>query len=262
MKFFGSRVRLIAAVSFGWLTAIVACETRAEMIGAIVPPTITISAEGFNGPAWRYSPAVEVLENLPGHGRKLGIPTALAHIQGNRASVVISELAFDPDPFVLNNILITNTTAVTQIYTVGLALPTVFGGPNLISGNVRADVIDGGGGPGATLATVPGFPMYAAQIDFGTVATLHNDPTSVIAPSSGSASLPGSFGPLFNPIAVSSNIGIQLRFSLSAGDTAAILSRFDVVAVPEPSTIAIAVCGVSLLIAVKRGRRRVPGDSH
>jgi hypothetical protein len=256
MRVIVCRMRLAVALCFGWLTAFAASESRAEMIGDIVPPIITISADGFGGPAWEYSPALEVLENLPDRGRKLGIPTARMHIQGNRASVVIEELAFDPDPFVLNNILITNTTTSTQIYTVGLALPTVFGGPNLISGNVRTDVIDGGGGPGATIASVTGFPIYAAQIDFGTVATLHNDPTSVTALAGGSASLPASFGPTVNPIAVSSNIGIQLRFSLTAGDTASILSRFDVAPVPEPSALGLAALGMGLATIVAWRRRR------
>jgi hypothetical protein len=44
-----------------------------------------------------------------------------------------------------------------------------------------------------------------------------------------------------------------LRFSLTAGDTASILSRFDVVAIPEPATL---VLGAILLMGVGCIRRK------
>jgi len=219
-------------------------------------PTLTISVEGFNGPAWEYSPAADVLSDLPGGGHKLGIPTAQAHIQGNRASVVVQQLEFDPDPFVLNNILVTNTTAAPQIFSAFVGLPTTFAGPNLISGNVRTDVIDGGGPAGATLSSVSPTPIYAAQIDFVTVASLQSHPFSVVAPTHGSAGSAASFGPIVNASAVTSSIGIQLRFMLSAGDTAAILSRFDVEIVPEPSTLLLSALGLLGTITVGYRRRR------
>lgn len=248
---------LIVAVLVLFALATCSATSRAGTISANNVPTITVDDEGFEGPAWEYSPATDVLQNLPGGGRKLGVPTALMHIQANRADVVIDQLEFDPDPFVLNNILITNTTGSTQIYTVGIALPTVFPGPNIISGNVRTDAIDGGGAAGATVATVPlpvpGSPIYAAQIDFGTVATLQNHPFSVVAPPAASASSPAAFGPMVNAVPVTSNIGIQLRFSLSAGDTASILSRFDVVAIPEPASVGLSIVG---LLAAGFGCRR------
>lgn len=256
MSGFTARKQSIVLVVALVLFALVACaaSSQAGTINAGNVPTISVSVEGFSGPPWEYSPALDVLEDLPGGGRKLGVPTAQMHILGNRAAVVIEELEFDPDPFVLNNVLITNPTGLTQIYTVGIALPTVFPGPNIISGNVRTDGIDGGGAAGATVATVPGFPIYAAQIDFGTVATLQNHPFSVIAPPAGSASSSAAFGPSVNAVPVAANIGIQLRFSLTAGDTASILSRFDVVAIPEPASLGLSIVG--LLAAAGFGCRR------
>lgn len=251
-----SKVIVAALVLFSLAAA--AATSQAGTINAGNLPTITVDDEGFAGPPWQYSPALDVLQNLPDHGRKLGVPTALMHIQGNRADVVIDELEFDPDPFVLNNIMITNTTATTQIYTVGIALPTTFPGPNTISGNVRTDVIDGGGAAGATVATVAGFPIYAAQIDFTNVATLQNDPFSVTAPPAGSNSSAASFGPSANAMAVASNIGIQLRFSLTSGDTASILSRFDVV--PEPASFGLSVMGVLIIVGSRRSRSARSGE--
>jgi hypothetical protein len=240
----------------GLCLAPLANHSAAGTISTDAIPTLTISVEGFNGPAWQYSPASDVLSDLPEGGRKLGIPTAQAHIQGNRAAVVVQQLEFDPDPFVLNNILVTNTTATTQIFSAFVGLPTTFAGPNLISGNVRTDVIDGGGAAGATLSSVSPTPIYAAQIDFTTVATLQNDPFSIVAPARGSASSAATFGPTVNASAVTSNIGIQLRFALSAGDTASILSRFDVEAVPEPSTLVLSALGLLGTTAVGWRRRR------
>jgi hypothetical protein len=57
---------------------------------------------------------------------------------------------------------------------------------------------------------------------------------------------------LLSAIPVTSSIGIQLRFTLTPGDTASILSRFDVV-IPEPATMTLGA--VAALIAVALGRR-------
>ena len=188
-------------IAFSFLFLLVAVvDSKAGPITANNVPTITVDDEGFAGPPWQYSPALDVLQDLPDRGKKLGVPKAESAIQGNRANVEIRQLEFDPDPFVLNNILITNTTNATQIYTVGIALPTSFSAPNIISGNVRTDVIDGGEAPGATVATVPSFPIYTAEIDFNNVATLQIHPLSVNAPPAGSASSAASFGPTVNAV--------------------------------------------------------------
>jgi hypothetical protein len=148
----------------------------------------------------------------------------------------------------LNNILVTNTTTSTQVFSAFVGLPTTFGAPNTISGNVLTAVIDGGT-DGATVATVSGQPIYQAQIDGTTVATLQNDPFSVVAPPTDTNSAGASFGPTANLIPVTSNIGIQLRFTLTAGDTASIVSRFDVV--PEPAA-SLGLGGMVLLAITRR----------
>jgi hypothetical protein len=245
-------------VTFFLLVAVPALVSQATMLGPVVPPTISISVDGYTGPNWEYTPAAESLERLPGQGQghKLAMSRTFQSILGDRANVEVKQLEFDPDPFVLNNILVTNTTAVTQIFSAFVGLPTTFPGPNIISGTVRTDVIDGGGAPGATVATVPSTPIYAAQIDGVNVATLQNHSFSVVAPPANTASAPASFGPTVNAVPVTSNIGIQLRFSLSAGDTASLLSRFDVVAIPEPTTLALGVAVLLGAVAAGSARRR------
>ena len=171
-------------IAFSLFVAVPALVSQATMLGPVVPPTISISVDGFSGPNWEFTPAVDALEKATGQGRgqKLGLARAFQNILGNRANVEITQLEFDPDPFVLNNILVTNTTTTTQIFSAFVGLPTTFAGPNIISGTVRTNVIDGAIG-GATVATAPSTPIYAAQIDGVTVATLQNHSFSVVCAS-------------------------------------------------------------------------------
>lgn len=174
---------------------------------------------------------------------------------GGRANIYVDLLQFDPDPFVLNNVLVTNTTTTTQLYTATVGLPTgFFAAPNQIRGTVRTSVIDGGS-DGATIATSNPTALYQAQIDGGTVQTLQNHAFSVVAPAGDQNTSSASFGFQPSAIPVNTSIGIQLNFTLTPGDTAAILSRFDVIAIPEPTALMLSGCAVAMLLST-RGRRR------
>jgi hypothetical protein len=217
-------------------------------------PTLTLQIDNVPG-SWTYSPMLDDLRPATDEdgGYELSSPREF-DVLGDRAHVEIAGLKFDPDPFVLNNILVTNTTTSTQIFSAFVGLPTTFGAPNFISGNVRTNVIDGGT-DGATIATTSPTALYQAQIDGTTVATLQPHPFSVVAPAGGSNTLAASFGPTVSAVPVTSNIGIQLRFSLTPGDTAAILSRFDVTAIPEPASIALIGIGMALVAGGIRRRQ-------
>jgi hypothetical protein len=244
-----------AAIAVSFLFAAGSAQLLAGPIVADQVPTVTIKIDdGPNAPSWTYSPSANDFRPAqdPGGGYELIAPRAF-DILTNRAHVHIEGLQFDPDPFVLNNILVTNTTTSTQIFSAFVGLPTTFGAPNFISGNVRTSVIDGGM-DGATVATAAPTALYQAQIDGTTVATLQNNPFSVIAAAGGSNTASASFGPSLGAVPVTSNIGIQLRFSLTAGDTASILSRFDVVDIPEPASVVLVAVGLAgaLCIAARR----------
>jgi hypothetical protein len=224
-------------------------------------PTIRIAIESVPNASWTYAPMPnEYRTATDADGGYELTGTHVYNILNNQARVEIEELQFDPDPFVLNNILVTNTTTSTQIFSAFVGLPTTFGAPNFISGNVRTSVIDGGQ-DGATIASVSPTALYQAQIDGTTVQTLQNHPFSVIAPAGGSNTASDTFGPLVSAVPVTSNIGIQLRFSLTAGDTASILSRFDVEAVPEPSAVVLVLGGLAGFLFVAVRARRVKGKS-
>src|SRR6185295_15130256 len=115
--------------------------------------------------------------------------------------------------------------------------------PSLFRGSVHTSII----GTSATISTVPGSPIYAAQIDGLTVRTLQNNPFSLSTPQdAGGAS--ASFGYELNNTAVTSSMGIALTFQLTPGATAAIISDFEIKAIPEPGTLTLLLVGGSILI--------------
>jgi hypothetical protein len=233
-----------------------AARSYGGLISGSQPPTISDKIEGVEG-TWSYTPSSDSVGTLPGGGdgdlQVSNRPTD-AKILGGVATVTVDKLEYNADPFVLNNIIITNNTLATQIHTVNVGLPTSFAAPNKISGTITTSIIDGAL-DGATAASVVGVPVYQAIIDnTSIVGTLQNHPFTLSPPSSVvSTSANASFGPVVNAVPVVSSISIQLRFTLTPNDTIAILSRFDVVAVPEPASWLLG--GVALAF-VARARRR------
>jgi hypothetical protein len=240
---------LAALICMAWLAQ--TAETYGGLIAGSTPPTVTLKIQGVEG-EWNYQPSASSFEPDPGGGLELADPKPNTNVLNNAAHVEIRELEYDPDPFVLNNILITNNTGVTQIHTVTVGLPTSFGAPNQIKGTVTTGVIDGGL-DGATVATVVGVPIYRAKIDnTSIVGTLQNHPFSVsVPPAGGSAASTANFGPVGNAVPVNSSINIELNFTITPGDTATLISRFDVF-VPEPTSFGLIASALAFMAAVRR----------
>lgn len=165
------------------------------------------------------------------------------------------------DPFLVGNIVLTNTSAVTQDLLIEIVLPTALDLPfTLVGGSVAGAVTDLNG-DGATLGSIGTGGIYTAITDlgFGSQATAGSllTSTSVSAGSFLSASLgPVSFGesiPAQMHSAVHESIGVRFRFTLSAGDAASFTSIFMVEPVPAPS--AVALLGLSWLSGGGRRRR-------
>jgi len=242
----------LAALSINFLGS---ARAKAGSIDPSMIPIITIQADDGNHV---YTPSTGSYSATSADG-DFSLTNSMDLGGLSSASVTFDKLEFNNDPFVLNNFFITNNLAVPQVFSVFVGLPTALAAPNTISGNVRTSVIDGGT-DGAVISSVAGSPIYQAQVDFATVATLQNDPFSVVAVPGGSNTAAATFGPVASGVPVASTIGIQLRFTLSPGDTASILSRFDVIpggangGLPEPTTLTlggiVAMPGIGL-----RGRR-------
>ncbi|HMN96790.1 MAG TPA: hypothetical protein PKC43_07085 [Phycisphaerales bacterium] len=152
----------------------------------------------------------------------------------------------NPDPFIVANLAVTNTSMMTQTFTITVQSPidtTNF--PFIcIGGSVVGSITDGNG-DGATLTSPVGGSLYSAFVDNNVVGTLLNDPFSVSAGNYLSAGVgPATFGApipsLFVPTQATTNFGITLTFTLTAGDSASFTSIFVVEGcIPGPASLAL-----------------------
>jgi hypothetical protein len=161
--------------------------------------------------------------------------------------------------FIVANFVVTNNSLVTQTFNLSLTNIFAVNFPGLMDvsmgGSVTGSLTDLNGN-GATLGSPVNGSLYTAFIDGNAVATLLDDPFSVSAGVFESAVVgPASFGdPIPSdpaPNALTS-IGIDLEFTLSAGDAASFTSIFVIsgMLIPGPGAIAF------FALAGFAGRRR------
>lgn len=165
------------------------------------------------------------------------------------------DLETDPDPTITNIFSVTNNTADTQSFVVSVSLPTSisFGPPSLIRGSIQGGATDNNF-DGVTLANTGTSSIYDGLIDGTSVRTLFDDPTSVSG--AGSVSLGAlSFGiPVQESVAFATltSIGLDIRFDLTAGDSASFTANFDVQPIPEPGTALLLGLGLASLAYRRR----------
>jgi hypothetical protein len=200
---------------------------------------VSISTDDHQYGGWEGAPGDY---HLASDGKTWVLSSPASYDLADVARLTIQELEFDTDPIVYNNYLIQNLTGVNQIYTVTVSLPTTWAAPNLIRGSIDTSVI----GTDATVSTVSPTPIYQAQIDGVTVETLQDHAFSLFTPNSATSSS-ASFGFQLNNVAVTTDIGIALKFQLTPGDTVAIISDFEIVEVPEPGTLSLGLLAGALL---------------
>lgn len=164
------------------------------------------------------------------------------------------------DPWINAVVAITNITSSTQTYTFMATLPV---SPTLASPTVHGGSVQGGltdntqNGILGTVTTDPVSlaPLYLGMIDGVGVLPLYSAPQSFsVLFDGGSASIPATWaglpGPTLPSGAVNNTIGIQHKFTLTAGDSATFTSYF--IVTPEPATLALAAIGG---LAIFRRRR-------
>lgn len=235
---------LLAAATVALLTPAVA--------GALTfPPTITFDVGGGGG----------VQVNSMGTGVDTGAvrtwtlngPTTLEGVSIDSWSVQLKE-----DPYVTNNIVVTNTTAFTQTFVATVLLPIpAYAYDQVISSSVGITTTDSNGNGVLSFANNGATPIYQGTVNGVPVLTL-NPPGLPLTTASCPVAFPGcsatsatGVASLFVPAGSATSIGITLTFDLSPGDSAGITSRFEIV--PEAGTAALLGLGI-LGLAAKRRR--------
>jgi len=152
---------------------------------------------------------------------------------------------------IILNFVVTNTSTVTQTFTLTNNIFANIAGPTFITGSVTGTVTDLNGN-GATVAALPNGSIYTAIIDLvNPVRTLMDGPAFSFSAGQflSASSAPEQF--VLEPsIQVNGFIGITLQFTLTAGDQASFTSIFTVEPIPAPGAL-IALAGLLVL-----GRRR------
>jgi hypothetical protein len=153
------------------------------------------------------------------------------------------------------NITWTNNTLASQDVTVTFILPISAMGPSTLLGGSVAPGLTGDAG-GGTLATFGGQALWTALADGGTAASLFTDPTLITVDPFQSANEPAeAFGvpiPSLAFGAINDSIGIELNFTVGAGDQVSFTSVFLAQVVPAPAGLAALALG----LVGRRNRRR------
>lgn len=225
--------------------------TTSSIAGTIGVPEMQIWMQVNDNNMIPYTPA--------GFQNPDGTYTYNGYYEGEGFDLDFDAIA-DTDPFINNTVAVTNTSGSTNTYTFIVMLPTIsITGGTVMGASIGGSVTDANFSGGATLGSAGG-PVFTGLIDGSAApgATLLNDPySSPAVPFAGGTSniLATSFGlpgPSFPGPDVLGSIGIQLKFTLTAGDTAAITSFFIVEPVPAPA--AFALLGLAGLAGSRRRR--------
>ena len=162
-------------------------------------------------------------------------------------TVTFEELEFDADPIIYNNLLFSNNSGVDQNWSITISLPTTWAAGTM-RGSIDTSVI----GTDALVSAPSGGSIYSALIDGSTVKTLQPYPFTLSTPQD-AVSASDAFG-WEASVPVTSDMGITISFTLSPGDTATVISDFEII--PEPASLAMIglVCGSAFFI-----RRRFIG---
>lgn len=160
------------------------------------------------------------------------------------------------DPFVTNNITLTNLSGVTQTFVVTVLLPiTAFPYDATIASSIGVTVTDSNNNGTVTASSVSPTGIYSGTVNGSTVITMMPHTTTVSCATSGCSTTASdnTYVPQYAAGPGTANsIGIALRFSLTPFDSIGITSRFEIINVPEPSTLALFAMGILGVAFVRR----------
>jgi hypothetical protein len=164
---------------------------------------------------------------------------------------------YDIDPFVTNNIVLTNNSAVAQTFIISAAIPIpAFAYDRAVFSSVGVTATDSNGNGSVSVSSLS---LFEGQVN-GVGALSLLDPVSLTQancspfPNTPGCSATASDGVVLQllPAGVANVIGIKLQFTLSPGDSIGVTSRFEII--PEPTTLFLVGMGVTGLALARRRR--------
>jgi hypothetical protein len=169
------------------------------------------------------------------------------------------------DPFITNNLSLTNTFGVTSTFVATVMLPIpAFAYDTVINSSVGVTVTDSNGDNTLLFDVSGATPIFSGFVNLpGSTTLLAMNPifpgTLPITTADCFPSFPGCSATSSNGVAslavapgVATLIGLTLTFQLSPGDSVGITSRFEIVNVPEPATAALLALGLGAALALAR----------
>ena len=181
-------------------------------------------------------------------------------LEGGLGEIVDWNVSMKPDPFVTNNITVTNTSGSAQTFIATVVLPIPAFNYNSLTGSVGVSVTDSNGVGGLSLDNDDPNSIYEASINGALALALDFAGLPITAADcqpfpnfSGCTADANANQPLIAAGPGTANdISITLRFVLSPGDSAAFTSRFEIV--PEPTTALLLGLGLTGLAVTHRRR--------
>lgn len=164
------------------------------------------------------------------------------------------KIFLDEDPYVVNNIHVTNTTTSDQTFTVGalLGIPA-FTYDRAIYSSLGVTATDSNGDGnlhfGAVTLGPTTWTIYDGQVNGASALTMDPNNPSSLPLTTADCGGPGCSAVSANYVSLQAlspsiaySIGLDYRFVLSGGDSAAVTGRFEII--PEPSTALLLALGL------------------
>lgn len=198
-------------------------------------------------------PVVEVVD--PGAGTWGYVLTG--PVAGDDWTIDSWSSVYDVDPFVTNNAVLTNNSAVAQTFIISAAIPIpAFNYDRAVFSSVGVTATDSNGNGSVSVTSLS---LFEGQVNGVGVLSLLDPVSLTQANCSPFPNTPGctattSDGIVLQalPAGVATVIGIKLQFTLSPGDSIGITSRFEII--PEPTTFLLLGMGVTGLALARRRR--------
>jgi hypothetical protein len=176
-----------------------------------------------------------------------------APVDGGTFTIDTWSAVYDTDPFVTNNIALTNNSLVAQTFIISVAIPIpAFAYDQAIANSVGITATDSNGNG---LLSVTSAALAEGQVNGTTVLSML-DPLSLtqancsfVGPGCTAIAVENVPSQLL-PAGSATLLGLKLTFTLSPGDSVGITSRFEIV--PEPGTALLVGLGALGLGLVRR----------